>query len=109
MRTRRPRTRERGRCRLGHQLLAVTLDVKHELEILRFVEPSLVVVLLAGWPLRIQNQEAGEKGTDGEEGLDGEEGRDGGAEDLMATLRVVTGALLATLRERDEKHYWAAS
>ena len=96
MRTRRPRTRERGRC----SLLAVTLDVKHELEILRFVEPSLVVVLLAGWPLRIQNQEAGEKGTDGEEGLDffGEEGRDGGAEDLMATLR-----------ERDEKHYWAAS
>ena len=89
MRTRRPRTRERRRSRLGHQLLAVTLDVKHELEVLRFVEPSLVVVLLA--PVRIQNQEAGEKGTDGEQGRDGEEVRDGDGG--------------PTLRERDEKHY----
>ena len=62
------------------QLLAVTLEVKHELEVSRFVEPSLVVVLLFSPSVkvvRIQGQEAGEKGTQGEETRRGEKTRQG--------------------------------
>ena len=53
------------------QLLAVTLELKHELEVSRFVEPSLVVVVV------LQGQEAGEKGTQGEDTRRGEKTRQG--------------------------------